>query len=58
MGDAAVHEFTLAQSLPQHQADEDAVAAGHPAVTYIRTPGVSDDLPGALTMTMRLTVLF
>ncbi len=29
-----------------------------PTVSYIPTPGLSPDLPGALTMTMRLTVLF
>ena len=29
-----------------------------PTVSYIPTPGASPDLPGTLTMTMRLTVLF
>ena len=29
-----------------------------PTVTYIPTPGASPTLPGALAMTMRLTVLF
>jgi len=29
-----------------------------PTVTYIPTPGASPDLPGALTTTLRLTVLF
>ena len=29
-----------------------------PTVTYIPTPGLSPTLPGALTTTLRLTVLF
>jgi porin len=29
-----------------------------PTVSYIPTPGLSPNLPGALTTTMRLTVLF
>jgi porin len=29
-----------------------------PTVTYIPTPGLAPDLPGALTSTLRLTLLF
>jgi porin len=29
-----------------------------PTITYIPTPGLSPNLPGALAMTLRLTVLF
>jgi carbohydrate-selective porin OprB len=29
-----------------------------PTVTFIPTPGAAPNLPAALTMTMRLTVLF
>ena len=29
-----------------------------PTISYVPTPGASPTLPGALTMTLRLTVLF
>jgi porin len=29
-----------------------------PTISYIPTPGISPDTPGALATTMRLTVLF
>jgi porin len=41
-----------------YQADLFAATFLQPTVTYIPTPGLAPNLPGALATTLRLTVLF